>query len=189
MAKLKLPAGFQQKLKTFQNSSRKEHLFYYEEKHALATKKILESLHESGLPIRIRPTKQSLSTLRQQYYHGAYFLLDNLDPNGIYKRFFDRTRASIASGEYLEFTIKPCADNISPLEDIEVVTPWKEEFMLFLDNAGPNAKFYKPGVSLSQQDLIWINNQLVSLVKPNGDPLFFGEIEIGKPLLLIRDED
>ena len=185
---LKLPELSINTLAKFKHMSRKGSMFYYDEDSALAAKKILDTLHENKHPIRIRPVQgRALSTIRQQFYQGTYYLLDNLDTNGIYARFFSMTKASISTGEYVEFTYKEKSD--VALATFEEVIPWREEFSMFLDNAGPNAKFYKPEVSLNMADLAWINSQLAGLVKANGDPLFFGEVEIGKPLLLIRDEN
>lgn len=188
MKPLKLPALTPEALQKFKNTSSRGSMFYYTEEQALAAKKILDTLHETKCPVRVRPVQgRSLRTIRQQFYQGVYYLLDNLDPNGIYRRYFEQTKASITTGDYVEFTYKEHSD--SALNSIEVVIPWREDFAMFLDKAVANAKFYRNDISLSTADLEWINNQLVGLVKKNGDPLFFGEIEIGKPLLLIRDED
>lgn len=188
MKPLKFPSISSETLTKFKHAANRGSMFYYTEDQALAAKKILETLHETKHPVRIRPVQgRSLATIRQQFYQGTYFLLDNLDPNGLYRRYFEQTKASIATNEYVEFTYKEASD--TALNSLEVVVPWREDFMIFLDTAGPNMKFYRSDISLSLDDLTWINNQLAGLVKPSGDPMFFGEIEIGKPLVLIRDVD
>lgn len=159
--------------------------YYYSEQAALFSKKILDQLHETKLPVRIRPDGYAINSLRVQYYQGLRYLLDNLDPSKHYFQLSKITKCSTANKEYAEFTIRGTLAS----QTLETVVPWKDQFSDYLDTATPGKKLGPLDVSLSAADLQWIEGQLSGLVKPNGDPLFLAQVEIGKPLLLIRDED
>lgn len=157
---------------------------YYREHFALEAKEILDKLHATGKPLRVSAVNISVSSLRLQYYQGARYLLDNLDDQGKYLALYRQTKCSTNPG-YIEFHIRIAARNLSA---IEINAPWKDELTVFLDTAVANDKFYRDDVILNDDDIAWINNQITPLAKSNGDPLFYGQVEKNK-ILLIKDEN
>lgn len=151
---------------------------------AAAAKKIIDTLHESGTPIRVRSTGLSIATMRIQFYQGVKYLTANLDPEKKYAMLSKLTKCS-AREDFLEFTIRETAI----LDRLEMVVPWREELTEYLNNAGPGDKFPRTNISLDTADVIWIGNQLAGLTKANGEPLFIAQVEPGMPLILIRDEN
>jgi hypothetical protein len=157
--------------------------YYYTPAAAAGAKRIVDKLFLEGQRIRLRREDYSLQTMRIQFYQGCKYLIDH-DETNTYADKVKRTKCSIRDGEFIEFTMREA----ELLTNIEVDRPWRDELSEYLDNASPGQKFYKQDVSLSSDDVAWINNQLAGLVKPSGEPLFIAQVEPGMPLLLIRDE-
>lgn len=178
---LSVPKGVD--LSTVRKIHRKSSLFYYQESYALEAKKILDILHGQGKPIRVSVANVSANTLRLQYYHGAKYLVDYLDPDKHYAKLHKETRC-VTSRDYIELHIRAPRG----ISVIEQVSPWKDDFIAFIETAAPNDKFFRDDVTLTEEEIAWINNQLVMLVKKDESPLFYGQIERNK-ILLIRDED
>ena len=65
-----------------------------------------------------------------------------------------------------------------------------EQFEHFIENAAPDQMLRLTDLTLSDDDLAWINNQLLTLVKDVdgiSTPMFYGEIKTDH-ILLIRDK-
>jgi len=158
--------------------------FYYSRDYADAARRLLDKLHESGNPIRVRPrADNSVGTLKLQWYHGAEFLIDHLDPDDKYAELYSHTKC-LTFRDYIELHIK----KLSAIGSIDEITSWKEELSYFFENAEANQKFSRTG-TFSEDDQNWIKTQLATLAKRTETeeiPLFFGEVD-GTHIMIIRD--
>lgn len=157
--------------------------FYYNAAFANDTKVLLDKLHASKQRIVIPAIDTSVNTIRFQYYQGLSYLVEHCDPDGHYKNLKAKTKL-LTFADRIELHIRFVR---STLKEAVVVTEWKEAFESFLETAAANEKFHRTNLALSDDDVAWIQNQLVSLTKENGEPLFYGKFDKNE-ILLIKDE-
>lgn len=183
---IKIPEN---KIKEMLLAHRTASLFYYKEQHALEVKGLLDKLHaDPSKPLRVQAVGVSVRTVRLQYYQGAKYLIENLDADHHYRDLYSRTKC-LTYANYIELHVRGGTRSLST--HVEQVTHWREEFTRFLEEAKPNDKLSLFNLALTEEEVTWAENQLVTLIKTDAEgneiPLFFGTIKKDS-IMLIRDE-
>lgn len=176
----------EEQLKELLNKKSPDTRWYYNEEYAAAAKDLLERLHKDGNALRIDKHSVSTKTLRLQYYQGAKYLLDNLDPEGKYKALYSKTVCRTFD-DYLELHAKA---GLKTIEAAPIIL-WREKLESFFESAKPKDKFVLD-VNLTDSEIVWIEEQLAITIKRdeqgNEIPLFYGQITKNK-ILIIRDDN
>lgn len=151
----KIKAGLEMFLKNQQSKSAAP---YYNERSAQEVKRILDELHITMQPLKIRTEGISIATVRLRYYQGLKYLKDNMDSDNRYKELSKCTRC-VTYLDYIELHIKKKAQTI-----ISKVSDWKQKFTEWIETEHTiGDKFYPVGVSLSDDEVSWCLDQIEPL--------------------------
>lgn len=182
---LSIPGGDPEKLKIVKPPKSRTQ-WYYNESIAKEVQEFLDKLHTTKQALRISRQGVNTNTLRLRYYQGVKYLLEFLDPKGVYKDLYSKTKC-ITFDDHIQLVLRTARATV-----VESLAPWKEELVTFLETAAPNDKFVRTDVTLEEDDITWINNLLAPLTKKdsqnNDVPLFYGQVERNK-IILIRDQN
>lgn len=152
---------------------------YYRENYGMAAKNILDAIHKEHRSQRIRAVGISVSTLKQQYYQGVYWLLDNLDKGGEYLKYYQHSRClSFQNEGYIEIHYKGVVQS----EAVSSID-WRLEFMKYLEEATEiGTKFHKVSIEVTPDDKDYLRAQL----EPFGDIYLFKVTD--NEVLVIKDK-
>jgi len=142
------------------------HYTYYKEDCALLIKKYLDQAETEGKNILVenKPFGISRNTLVQQFYQGALYLVERLDPNGKYKLLrtrleFQKHKEGVMVYWKYKMPIKTEALSYDGIPvDIDAGPKIKEELIDFLENGKDETKFQKSGLALSQEHQDYIKD-------------------------------
>lgn len=138
---------------------------YYKESYALDFKKYFDRLiakPDKQLVISPDKLRISVSTLQGRFYQAKKYLIDHLDPTGIYKKHsrnikISRTPISLVlSYQRVEIDETDCIE-------CEARPGWKVQLEDFIDNSQPGTKFELERVYLSEEDVEYIRDVFVNM--------------------------
>lgn len=134
---------------------------YYKERYAEAVRKLLDKLFADPSKefLRIPAVGMAVETLRQQFFQGAAYLVDNMDPDGLYARMQKETRCRAYKRDgFIELNRRITIED-QVAQDTVAVIPWKAQILEFLEIAEPGNKFRK-ALKLDDSDQMWIRSNL-----------------------------
>lgn len=126
---------------------------------------LIQQLHSSRTPLRIKPAKTSVVTSKIQYYQGAEWAAENIP--GI----ADLLSCTICRSyrDYFELHIRARARSLDDGEPHELPSPipaaddWRAQFELLLDTGVKGDKIDRRDVCLSEEDMRYVVSQLLPL--------------------------
>jgi len=136
------------------------YLPYYKESTGLEVKRILDLVARTGRTWEVPIGEFTLSTIRQKWYQGLNWLLENADPE---KRYADiNSRLDVRAYSRRGLVIRPKAE-AGILAAYAEDDKWKEEFLSFVQDSEPRQKFERYGIPITPEDILWINNLLAPI--------------------------
>ena len=133
---------------------------YYNLSQGQAVRKILEAIIAAPDKIqRIPGMGVKLTTIRQQWYQGVEYVLDNLDKDNRYKQLTQNLRTKLDHG-YL--TVFVTGANLVPLQATPM-TNHRMNLENFIETAEPGDKFPDEQVLLSDEDVMELSSIMLGL--------------------------
>ena len=132
------------------------YLPYYTDSCAEECAEILRVVTTTGAPRLIPSDERSLSTIRNRWYQGLRFLLENLDPD---KSFFKMAQNVIVKSiRHKGVLVKPRPE-CGALRAF-MVADWKPDLIKFIESARVGQKFERLSIPLSDEDLSYVRDML-----------------------------
>ena len=138
---------------------------YYTQSYADAARKIVDQIIATKHGYIMKLFGGNAITAKIQWYQGCRYLKENSDSTGAYAQALKRIGCRAEPDQlsfYLKATFKPDIRELQPTE----ATPWRDDFLLWLDKPDKqmHEKFPTPqGVTLSEEDINWGNQQMIGL--------------------------
>lgn len=149
---------------------------YYKKKYALGVKEVLDWMMEHKKPrkwVYADFPSTNKASLYQKIMQGKEFLLDNMDPDGRYKKFDLCVKVDRKQKDALYFHIQYHMLNMANSEDIEDLSKagfvkseelsWRDRLENFLENGKPGESFKKEGLALDESEITELETTLCTL--------------------------
>jgi len=140
---------------------------YYNAENAIRVKIILENVVKTKQPYKIVAQNSSPNSLRQQWYEGARYLRDKLDPEKHYAKLYNNVRCR-AGFDYIEVVPKLIMRAellaIAPTAEGLADAKWRDDYRAWLDSDPElTSKFHRKNIVLADSDIAWAREQLAGV--------------------------
>jgi len=156
--------------------SRKSNAPYYREEYALQLKKVADQMMTDRQDVfypyddYLEQYGISRETLYLRINQSKRYLLEQLDPDHIYARFFERVRIERERGVGImirfipEFRDGPSDFKPRTIEPVEQKYKWQKDMDIWLEESNPGDEpFYKDKLALSPEEITALKIQLKTL--------------------------